>query len=221
MDTSSEWPVTNTEHGMLVAMGEFLRQHGLLDRLRQVPIQQKAHEFTPQAKLIEFLIGIMGGIEYLQDLNCGPQPLVADSEVAAAWGLKKFAHFTTVGRTLDCCDATTVTALEAAISAFSRPFIDAAVHEDVRRGYRVVLDVDLTGRPVSPTSTTYPEAAFGWMNDQVRLGYQLARVCLSPQTGKRLWLAGFHHPGDMGSAAYVRSCTSSRLVIPMRPDVLT
>jgi len=204
VDTSStDWQVTNTEHGMLVAMGEFLRQHGLLERLHQVPIPQKAHEFTPQAKLIEFLIGIVSGIEYLQDLNGGPQPLVADAEVATAWGLKKFAHFTTVGRTLDCCDATTVTGLEAAITAFSRPFIEAAVHEEVRRGRRVVLDVDLTGRPVSPTSTTYPEAAFGWMNDQVRLGYQLARVCLSPQMGERLWLAGFHHPGDTGSAACV------------------
>lgn len=202
MDTSSaEWPVTNTEHGMLVAIGEILRQHGLLERLHQVPIQQKAHTFTPQAKLIEFLIGIVGGIEHLQDLNYGPQPLVADAEVATAWGLEKFAHFTTVGRTLECCDDATVTGLEAAITAFSRPFIDAAVHEEVRRGRRVVLDVDLTGRPVSPTSTTYPEAAFGWMNDQVRLGYQLARVCLSPQTGERLWLAGFQHPGDTGSAA--------------------
>ena len=28
----------------------------------------------------------VGGIEYLQDLNCGPRPLVADIEVAAAWG---------------------------------------------------------------------------------------------------------------------------------------
>jgi hypothetical protein len=218
--SSSEWPVTNTEHGMLVAMGEFLRQHGLLDRLRQVPIQQKAHAFTPQAKLIEFLVGIMSGIEHLHDLNYGPRPLVADAEVATAWGLKKFAHFTTVGRTLDCCDPATVTALEAAITAFSRPFIDAAVHEEVRRGYRVVLDVDLTGRPVSPTSTTFPEAAFGWMNDQVRLGYQLARVCLSPHSGERLWLAGFHHPGDTVSAeclqALVQAAETQLRIRPQR-----
>ena len=29
----------------------------------------------------------------------------------------------------------------------------------------------------------------------------MARVCLSPRTGERLWLAGFHHPGDTVSAA--------------------
>ena len=59
MSTSPpDWPITNTEHGMLVAFGEFLRQHGLLERLRQVPVPQKRHDFSPQDKLIEFLAGI-------------------------------------------------------------------------------------------------------------------------------------------------------------------
>ena len=75
---SPAWPTSNTEHGMLVAFGEFLQQHGLLERLRQVPIGQKMRAFAPQAKLIEFLAGIMSGIEYLQDLNAGPHPLVRD-----------------------------------------------------------------------------------------------------------------------------------------------
>jgi hypothetical protein len=186
---------------MLVAFGEFLHQHGLLDQLRQVPIGQKARAFAPQAKLIEFLAGIMGGIEHLQDLNAGPHPLVRDRCVAQAWGLERFAHYSSVSRTLAVADETTVAAVETAISAFSRPFIETTVHELLRRGQPLVYDFDLTGQAVSSTSTTYPEAAFGWMNDQVRLGYQLARVCLSPRTGERLWLAGFHHPGDTVSAA--------------------
>lgn len=202
MSTSSpDWPITNTEHGMLVAFGEFLQQHGLLDRLRGVPIAQKTHAFAPQAKLIEFLAGIMSGIERLQDLNHGPRPLAPDVVVARAWGLDHFAHHTTVGRTLAACDAATVTAAEAAIAAFSRPFIETTVQELARCGQRLVYDFDLMGQGVSATSTTYPDAAFGWMNDQVRLGYQLARVSLSPSTGPRVWLAGFHHPGDTVSSA--------------------
>ena len=199
--SSSDWPITNTEHGMLVAFGEFLQQHGLLDQLRQVPIAQKTHDFAPQTKLIEFLAGIMSGIEHLQDLNHGPRPLVPDAVVARAWGLDRFAHYTTVGRTLAACDAATVTAVEAAIAAFSRPFIETTVHELARCGERLVYDFDLMGQGVSATSTTYPDAAFGWMNDQVRLGYQLARVSLSPTAGPRIWLAGFHHPGDRVSSA--------------------
>lgn len=226
MDTPSpDWPITNTEHGMLVAMAEFFRQHGLLERLHQVPIQQKTHQFTPQAKLIEFLAGIMSGIEHLQDLTYGPRPLTRDPVVAEAWGLEDFAHYTTVGRTLEACDADTVRATEAAVTAFNQPFVDQAVHEEIRCGRRLVFDLDLTGQPVSSTSTTYPEAAFGWMNDQVRLGYQLARVCLSPQTGERIGLAGFHHPGDTVSVSGVRELVQAAETQPgvrprRRPDLV-
>ena len=201
-----EWPITNTEHGMLVAFGEFLQQNGLLDRLRQVPVPQKTHAFSPQDKLIELLIGIMSGIEYLQDLHRGPRPLTKDAAVAQAWGIEGFAHFTTVGRTLAACDEQTVAATEAAIQAFSRPFVESTVHELLRRGQPVVYDLDLTGQPVSSTSTTYPDAAFGSLrvNDQVRLGYQLARVSLLTHTGERIWLAGFHHPGDTASASCLK-----------------
>jgi hypothetical protein len=176
----------------------------LLERLQQVPICQKTRTFKPQAKLIEFLAGIMSGIEHLEDLNAGPQPLVRDRCVAQAWGLERFAHYSSVSRTLKAGDEQTVAAVEAAITAFSRPFIETSVQELLRRGQPLVYDFDLTGQAVSSTSTTYPSAVFGWMNDQVRLGYQLARVCLSPRTGERLWLAGFHHPGDAVSAACLK-----------------
>ncbi len=189
---------------MLVAFGEFLQQHGFLDRLRRVPVPQKTHAFSPQDKLIELLVGIMSGIEHLQDLHRGPRPLTRDAVVAQAWGIEQFAHFTTVGRTLTVCDDQTVAATEAAINAFSRPFVESAVHELLRRGQPVVYDLDLTGQPVSSTSTTYPDAAFGWMNDQVRLGYQLARVSLLTHTGERIWLAGFHHAGDSVSASCLK-----------------
>jgi hypothetical protein len=202
--SSPDWPITNTEHGMLVAFGEFLQQHGLLERLRQIPVPQKTHDFKPQDKLIEFLAGIMSGMEHLQDLNHGPRPLAQDATVAQAWGLEDFAHFTTVGRTLAVCDEQTVTATEVAITGFSRPFLQTRVHELLRRGQPLIYDLDLTGQPVSSTSTTYPDAAFGWMNDQVRLGYQLARVSLSPRVGERMWLAGFHHPGNTLSTDCLR-----------------
>ena len=203
-ESVSDWPITNTEHGMLIAFGEFLRQYGLLDRLCQVPIAQKTRAFAPQAKLIELLAGIMSGIEYLQDLSDGPRPLAKDATVARAWGLDRFAHYASVSRTLHACGAQTVAQVEGAINTFSRPFIDATVHELVRRGLPLIFDLDLTGQAVSATSTTYPDAAFGWMNDQVRLGYQLARVCLSPRDGERIWLAGFHHPGDTVSGACLK-----------------
>jgi hypothetical protein len=194
--STSDWPMANTQHGMLVAFGEFLKQHGVMDRLMGVTIQQKTRRFAPQTKLVEFLAGIMRGMEYLQDLNEGPHPLVHDTVVARAWGQPGFAHYSTVSRTLDTCDEQTVRDVERVIAEFSRPFIATAVHELLRRGAPIVYDFDLTGQAVSSTSTTYEGVGFGWMDDSVKLGYQLARVCLSAPEGTRLWLAGFHHPGD-------------------------
>ncbi|HET7091186.1 MAG TPA: hypothetical protein VFL17_21335 [Anaerolineae bacterium] len=202
--SASEWPTANTDHGLLVAFGEFLQQHGLLARLMQVPLPQKTRTFAPQTKLVEFLAGIMSGIAYLSDLNDGPHPLAKDPIAARAWGQPGFAHYSGVSRTLDVCNAETVAAVERAIADFSRPFIDQVVHDLLRRGEPVIYDLDLTGQAVSPTSQTYPGVAFGWMNDGVKLGYQLARVCLSPPDQDRVWLAGFHHPGDTVSAACVQ-----------------
>ena len=212
--------MANTQHGLLVAFGEFLQQHGLIERLMQVPIPQKTRTFAPQTKLVEFLAGIMSGIEHLEDLNDGSHPLVKDQVVAQAWGQPGFAHYSGVSRTLDACDTNTVTAVEQAIQACSQPFIRTTIQGLLRRGEAIIYDFDLTGQAVSPTSTTYAGAAFGWMNDGVKLGYQLARVCLSPAGEARLWLAGFHHPGDTVSASclkdLVRAAEAQTEVRPRR-----
>ena len=223
--TASEWPTANTDHGLLVAFGEFLQQHGLIARLMQAPIPQKTRTLAPQTKLVEFLAGIMSGIEYLSDLNDSPHPLARDTLAAQAWGQPGFAHYSGVSRTLDVCDADTVAAVERAIADFSRPFIDQVVHDLLRRDAPLIYDLDLTGQAVSPTSQTYPGAAFGWMNDGVKLGYQLARVCLSPRDRERVWLAGFHHPGDTVSAACVQDLiraaeTQTRIRPRRRPELV-
>jgi len=205
---------------MLVAFGEFLEQHSLIDRLMKVPIPQRTRTFAPQTKLVEFLAGIMSGSEHLEDLNDGPRPLAKDAIVAWAWGQTGFAHYSSVSRTLEACTEETVASVEQAINEFSRPFILTAVHDLLRRGEPLVYDFDLTGQAVSSTSTTYPGVAFGWMNDGVKLGYQLARVCLSPREQARVWLAGFHHPGDTVSSAclqeLVRAAEAQSHVRPRR-----
>ena len=84
---------------------------------------------------------------------------------------------------------------------------------------RLVYDGDLTGRPVSPTSTTYPGAAYGHMDDAVQLGYQAAVVSLhSPCDGAHLAVSptasgqhGLLYPsrshGDGGGTAHM--CAAS------------
>src|SRR5262249_5002169 len=83
-----------------------------------------------------------------------------------------------------------------ALGRFSRPFIDREVALAIGREGVLRYDADLTGREVSPTSRSYPGAAFGWMGDHVGLGYQAAVVSLASPSYGRLLLSGARHPGD-------------------------
>jgi len=189
-----------TQHAMLIVWGHFGRTIGLLEQLTQIPIPQKKVLRAPQEKIMEFLIGLLSGMEYLTDLSEGPAPLAKDREVSTAWKLQAMADASGVSRTLQACNDETVRELAAVLDAVSQPFIDRAVDDLRQRNEPLVLDADLTGRPVSSTSQTFPGAAFGYMDGEVRLGYQLAEICLDTSLFGRQWLSAQHHPGNTVSA---------------------
>lgn len=198
--SGAELTECQTEHGLLIAFGEFAQHTGLIAGLMNIRIPQKilrqVGAVPPQTKLVELSAGLLAGIEYLQDLSLGHHPLAKDQAVAEAWGQAHFVHYANVSRTLAACDETTVQDVRAVIARFNQPFIAEASHDELRAGREIVFDLDLTGQPVSSTSQTYPDVAFGWMDNQIRLGYQLARVCVQTERYGRIWLDGFHHPGD-------------------------
>ncbi|MDQ5852589.1 MAG: hypothetical protein M3380_11080 [Chloroflexota bacterium] len=199
-----ETPTSNdrcpTQHAMLIIWGHFARTIGLREQLATVPIRQKTVTHAPQDKLLEFLIGLLSGMEYLTDLSAGPAPLVKDPAVATAWQLETLADASTVSRTLKASDAETVAGLRTALDTLGQPFLDHAITDIRERQQPLVLDADLTGRPVSSTSRTYPDAAFGYMDGELRLGYQLAEICVQTTRFGRQWLSARHHPGSMVSA---------------------
>ncbi len=185
-----------TQHAMLIVWGHFARTIGLMERLAQLPIAQKAVVRAPHEKLIELQIGLLAGMEHLSDLSAGAAPLANDKEVAAAWQLHDLADASGVSRTLQSCNTETISALGTALDGLGQPFLERAVSDLRQRNETLVLDADLTGRSVSSTSQTFPGAAFGYMDGEVRLGYQLAQVCLETHLFGRQWLSAQHHPGD-------------------------
>lgn len=189
-----------TQHAMLIAWGHFGRTLDLTKRLAVVPIEQKAVVRAPHEKVIEFLIGLLAGIEFLADLSAGAAPLAQDSEVAAAWQLAPMADASGVSRTLAACDATSVQVLKGVLDDIGQPFLERAVCDLRQRQETLVLDADLTGRAVSSSSRTFPGARFGYMDGEIRLGYQLAEICLQTKLFGRCWLSAQHHPGDTLSA---------------------
>jgi hypothetical protein len=190
-----------TSHAMLVPWGIFAQRIGLVDALEEVPIPQRQREHRPQTKLIEFLAAVLSGCAYLQDISRGPHPLDQDQAVAQAWGQEKWADYSGVSRTLKASSDETVTSVEDALEQVSRPFIEREVMLALRDRDVLILDGDLTGRPVSNNSTTYPDVAFGWMSDAIQLGYQAALVSMHSPTYGRLWLSVEQHPGDTVSSS--------------------
>ncbi len=226
VETQDAPTTTFTSHAMLVPWGLFAQSIGLVQALETIPIPQRRRTYAPQTKVIEFLVAILAGCSHLKEISHGSHPLDQDRSVASAWEQPGWADYSGVSRTLKVCTEETVAAVKEALDGVSCPFIQQEVMLALQRRGVLVYDGDLTGRPVSNTSTTYPGAAFGWMGDAVKLGYQAAMVSLHSPTYGRVWLSVERHPGDTVSSsqaeALVRAaeaCTGAR---PWRrTDLLT
>jgi hypothetical protein len=190
----------STDHALLVVLGEYARQLGLIERLQAVPIDQRQGDHPPQSKLIEFLVGILAGLEHLEDLNQAPHPLVKDQAVIASWGQAGFAHYSGVSRTLSAADDDTLSEVIEVLETVSQPFIDAEVMALAQHGQALVLDADLTGRKISSTSTTYQGAGFGYMDGEIANGFQAAVTSLTGGPCGRLLLSSQRYPGPAQSA---------------------
>jgi hypothetical protein len=196
---------TTTDHVWLVVLGHFAQALGLVAELAQVPVKQKqGPKCTPQEKLIEFLVGILGGIEQLQELNTAGQPIATDATVIEAWAQEAFVHYSQVSRTLQASDEETLAAVVAVLREVSQPYLQQAVVETLKKEGRLTVDLDLSGREVSPTSSDYAEATFGWMDDDLAKGYQAAITALVCQRWGRLMLTLQRYTGRTLSAACVR-----------------
>lgn len=208
-----------TDHAWLVVLGHFAQALGLVAELAEVPLDQKqGANGPPQMKLIEFLVGILGGIEQLQELNRGGQPIATDATIAQAWGQQIFGHYSQVSRSLAVADEQTLTAVVETLQAISAPYLQAAIVESIKEHGQLTVDIDLTGRPVSPTSADYPEADFGWMDDGVSKGYQAAISSLVCERWGRLLLTLQRYTGRTLSAACLPAAVNEvEALVQVRP----
>ena len=207
-----------THHALLIAWGQFAQCIGLREQLSAVPIKQKTVDHSPQSKVQEFLVANLAGLAHLKEISLAAHPLDQDLAVAQAWGETSWADYSGVSRTLADLTPQETEDILNVLARISRPFIDKEAVLALRQEGRLILDGDLSGRPVSDTSRTYPEVAFGHMDDQVHLGYQAALVCLQSPTYGRLWLSVSQHPGDTVSCTEAEPMIRrSEIILGLRP----
>lgn len=210
---------TPTQHAMLVIWGQFAQAFGMIQAVSGVPIDQKTVDYSPHTKILEFFLAILGGLEHLQELNTAAEPIVKDAAVAKAWGQPGWAHHSGVSRTLSALTQAQAEQIVQALERLEQPFIDREVMLALAGQGELILDGDLTARPVSDTSTDYPGAAFGHMDaNKLGLGYQAAQVSLQSPTYGRLLLSSSLHPGDMVSNAQTQALVwAAEARIGLRP----
>src|SRR5947209_11031683 len=205
--SNSETHIQHTQHDFLVAWGWFAQHLGLIEKLQAVSLKQKQYHHRPQTKVLEFLVALLSGLEHLQEISLAAHPLDKDQAVAHAWQQPAWADYSGVSRTLSRLSWDEVKQIVQVLEQISQPYLSAEIQLLGVQANRLRLDGDLTGLPVSNTSQSYPHAAFGHMDDEIRLGYQAGVVSLQSPTYGRLWLSVAHHPGD------TVSCTQAEALV--------
>jgi hypothetical protein len=186
--------INETDHAMLVVWGQYGHCLGIPQGFAEVPSSQKTVEYSPQSKVLEFLVAHLGGLEYLKDISLSATPLDQDRAVAQAWGQSGWADHSGVSRTLSALMEEEATQYIAILEHATQALIDGEVQQALSVG-AVVLDGDLSPHPVSNSSCTYPEASYGHMNAWLQLGYQAAVISMRSPTYGRLGLSACRHSG--------------------------
>lgn len=204
---SEKQPDTLTHHAMLVAWGQFAQNIGMIRDIETVALHQKTVEHSPQTKVLEFFVVILAGLPHLQELSRSAHPIDQDQAVAKAWLQAGWADYSGVSRTLSGICQAEADQIAKVLQQITQPILAEEVMQALKRSGRLVYDGDLTDRPVSNTSTSYPGVAYGHMGDGLHLGYQAAMVSLHSPTYGRFWLSVVEHPGD------TVSCTQAEAMV--------
>lgn len=192
-----------TRHGFLVLTGFVADALGVRKVLEAgLRLKQKTYQHSPVDKVLQALVGILGGCRYMKDLNGAAAPVGKDRSVVRAWGQKVFAHYSTVCRTLRAFTAADVQRLADLLATITAPRLQREVERLVGPDGRglVVVDVDLTGQKVRGETTQYTGTAFGYIRGQLARGYQIAAAFLDIGMG-RFAIAGRLKPGNAQAAS--------------------
>ncbi|MDP8949377.1 MAG: transposase [Actinomycetota bacterium] len=160
---------TQTAFGPLCALGHFLTREEVLEPLSGVRIDQKTIKHSPTQKLVDALVGILGGCKALYEINCRLRP---DSPLQRAFGRESCADQSTVQKTLDSFTEENVAQLRRAVETIQARHSSALRHNFERE--MLVLEVDLTGLRASRKAELSTKGYFSGKRNAT--GRQLVRV---------------------------------------------
>ena len=131
----------NTQYAPLGLLLALYKQNQILQALENVAISAKTMDFSPQDKLEQVFVSILGGCETLSEVNT---KLKGDLPLAQAGGWERFADQSTLSLTLDALTLTNIEQLRKATGQIWRDYRGSTAHD--WRGF-LWLDYDLSGLP--------------------------------------------------------------------------
>jgi hypothetical protein len=189
---SEKRPATITHHAMLVAWGLFAQNIGLIGAIESIALHQKEVVHSPQTKVLEFFVAILAGLPHLQELSRSAHPIDQDQAVAKAWLQASWADYSGVSRTLSGIRQAEADQIAKVMQQITQPILAEEVMQALKRSDRLVYAGDLTARPVSNTSTSYPGVAYDiWATACIWDIKQPWLVCTAPTMvacGCRSWI---------------------------------
>lgn len=180
--------------GFLVPTGHYAQKIGLIDLFKEhLTIRMKTVHHTPVEKIVELFVSMISGCPDVKTVN---NRLVPDKLAAAAWCQKQFADQSQASLVLHRITPENLTQLE---EIFQTLFNEQSLARHHPPDEHLIVDVDMTGLPVSPSSKTYEGATFGFMQKEKGKGYKL--TC--PYTGGEFGevFGGLLDPGSAHCAA--------------------
>lgn len=183
---------------MLVIWGLYARRLDLVAAIKGIKLKQKTRTHTPQAKILEFLVAMLGGLAHLQDISRSAHPLDQNHPVAEAWGQPAWADYSGVSRSLSQLTTAEVAALMAALKAGARGYVLKGVTaRDLANAVRVVAGGDIYISPALAggilfelTANKQAHDPLTTLTDREREILQLvAEGLINREIGERLHLA--------------------------------
>lgn len=154
--------------GFLVPTGHYAQKIGLIDLFKEhLKIKMKTVHHTPVEKIIELFVSMIAGCPDIKTIN---NRLVPDKLAATAWCQKQFADQSRVSEVLHRITPENLLQLE---EIFQTLFCQQSHARRHPPNEWLIVDVDMTGLQVSPSSSTYEGATFGYMQKGKGKGYKL------------------------------------------------
>ena len=135
---------SNTKFAGLATAVTWIKQQKLFCFMNHIGLPMKTVKRTPRSKMEDLVVGIMSGVKCIRDIN---ETTHRDKGLAKVLGRSSLADQSLLSEMLNKFDERSVEKLRSGVVNTNKNKSQAL--KDLRRGYRVMIDIDMTDLPCS------------------------------------------------------------------------